>query len=92
MTNSYLIEVIKALTPEEREEIVWFLKGPQVSRMGNAKELIRLYQIIIDAAPDFPYQRLQKKEVFIQIFSSVDIVPGKLEKLMAELKQLNEVS
>ncbi|MBK6995035.1 MAG: hypothetical protein IPH31_08925 [Lewinellaceae bacterium] len=88
MTNSYLLEIIKALQPEEREEMSRLLGAPQFNRSGNAKELVRLYQIILDAAPEFPEPLLQKHEVYFQIFADQALVPGKLEKLMAELNKL----
>lgn len=88
MTNSYLLEVIKALNHEEREEILWFLKAPAISRMGNARELNQLYQIILEASPGFSSASLQKQVVYQQIFPEPGIIPGKLEKLMAELNKI----
>jgi hypothetical protein len=88
MTNSYLLEVIKALHPEEREEIALLLSAPQFNRSGNAKELIQLYQIILDSAPSFSENLLQKHDVYFKIFSEQAIVQGKLEKLMTELNKL----
>ncbi|MFN0173298.1 MAG: hypothetical protein ACKVU0_01530 [Saprospiraceae bacterium] len=88
MTNSYLLEIIKALQPEERDEMARLLSAPQFNRSGNAKELLRLYQIILDTAPEFSAHLLQKHEVYFQIFSEPTIVQGKLEKLMAELNKL----
>jgi len=88
MTNSYLLEVIKALQPEEREEMARLLDAPPINRTGNAKELLKLYQIILDAAPEFSESLLQKQEVYFQIFSEPSMVQGKLEKLMAELNKL----
>ncbi len=88
MTNSYLLEVIKALQPEEREEMALLLSAPQLNISGNAKELVRLFQIILDTAPEFSEHLLHKYEVYFQIFSEPSMVQGKLEKLMAELNKL----
>jgi hypothetical protein len=56
--------------------------------MGNSKELTHLFQIILDAAPDFPDHLLQKHLVYNKVFSTATFVPGKLEKLMAELNKV----
>ncbi len=87
MTNSYLLEIIKALQPEEREEIAALLSVPQLNRSGNAKEIERLYHVILGAAPEFPAHMLHKNEVYVRVFSEPTPVPGKLEKLMAELNK-----
>jgi len=88
MTNSYLLDVIKAFQPEEREEMARLLSASQFNRAGNAKELLQLYQIILHAAPEFSESLLQKHEVYFQIFAEPTMVQGKLEKLMAELNKL----
>lgn len=88
MTNSYLLEVIKALTPEEREEIASLLHGPQFTRGGYGEEMRRLYELILGAAPDFSEDLLNKHSLYLQIFSEKNMVQGKLEKLMVELNKL----
>ena len=88
MINSYLLEIIKALQHEEREEIARLLSTPQFNRSGNAKELVKLYQIILDTSPEFSAHLLHKHDVYLQIFSEVSLVHGKLEKLMAELNKM----
>jgi len=88
MTNTYLLEVIKALQPSERQEIVVFLASSFNTRSGNALELKRLYQIVLDAAPDFLETQISKETVYPQVFAGQNMVPGKLEKLMAELNKL----
>ncbi|MCW5921369.1 MAG: hypothetical protein KIS77_03430 [Saprospiraceae bacterium] len=91
MTNSYLLEVIKALNPIERQEVVLFLASPYFNKGGNVPELARLYQVILDAAPDFSEELLTKEKVYHQVFSDPNIIPGKLEKLMAALNKLLRV-
>lgn len=88
MTNTYLLEVIQALRPEERQEISLFLTSPLYNRGGNAVELAKLYQIIINAAPDFPEHLINKDIVYEQVFPGQAIIQGKLEKHMADLNKL----
>ncbi|MBC7776968.1 MAG: hypothetical protein H7246_16170 [Phycisphaerae bacterium] len=88
MTNTYLLEVIKALQPAERQEMALFLASSYFNRGGNAKELTHLYQIILDAAPEFSDVLLRKEQIYSQVFSDQNMVQGKLEKLMADLNKL----
>lgn len=88
MTNTYLIEVIKVLTPAERKEMALFLASPYFNKGSNAEELKHLYQIIIEAAPEVSDFILNKEKVYFKIFSAQKIVPGKLEKLMTDLNKL----
>lgn len=88
MTNTYLLEVIKAMQPEEQQGMVLYLASPLFNRGGNAPELIKLYQIILEAAPEFPTNLIQKDMVYGRMFPSQGVVQGKLEKLMADLNKL----
>ena len=87
MKNSYLIEVIKALLPNERQEIGHLLANAQHNREGNAKELALLYQVILQSAPDFSDDLLLKGRVYFHIYAEKTMVPGKLEKLMTDLNR-----
>lgn len=91
MTNSYLLEVIKAFQPDELQEMTQFLDSPLFNRGGTALELKKLYQIIQDTAPEFKPNLLNKAQVYDQVFSGQNFVPGKIEKLMAELNKLLRV-
>ncbi|MFN0213916.1 MAG: hypothetical protein ACKVT2_06635 [Saprospiraceae bacterium] len=88
MTNTYLVAVIKAFRPKEREELGLFLQGPYENRGGNSQELLRLYQIILAAAPEFSEDSLKKEDVYEQLFPNQIVVAGKLEKLMADLNKI----
>ncbi len=71
--------------------MILFLTSPLYNKGGNSKELALLYQIILDAAPDFSDILLDKGKVYFQIFPDQKMVPGKLEKLMADLNKLLRV-
>jgi len=88
MTDTYLVAVIKAFRPVEREELVLFLSGSYENHGGNAPELLRLCQVILKAAPEFAEGSLKKEYVYGQVFGSQNVVPGKLEKLMADLNKI----
>lgn len=88
MTNTYLLELIKALQPAERKEMALFLASPHFNGGGNSKELRKLYQIIVNEAPDFLEAMLRKEQVYRKVYPGQSVVPGKLEKLMTELVKL----
>ncbi len=88
MTNTYLLEVIKALQPSERQEMALFLASPHFNKGGNAKDLATLYRIICAAAPGFPDDLLDKDHIYRAVFPGQAVVQGKLEKLMADLNRL----
>lgn len=68
--------------------MIQFLDSPHFNKGSNAKELKRLYQFILKAAPEFPEDLLQKRNADLQIFQDPNVVSGKLEKLMADLNKL----
>lgn len=88
MINSYLIEVVKAMSPELRTEMSLFLESSLYNRGINGPVLQRAFEIICKTAPHFSEADLSKEVVYDQIFPSQAIVPGKLEKILVELNKL----
>lgn len=88
MIKTYLLEVIKASKPVKPQEMALLLGSPLFNRGGNAKELAKLYQIILDAAPDYSEDLLKKEKVYFQVFSDKSVVPRKLDKLIADLNKV----
>ncbi len=88
MTNTYLLDVIKAIQPNKRQELGYFLASKQFNRSKNAQEIGKLYQIILDAAPDFSEKLLNKERVSAQVYGVSIVESGKLEKLIADLNKL----
>jgi hypothetical protein len=88
MTNTYLLEIIRAMKPKLQVEMTLFLESTLFNGGGNAMELKKLYQTIIASAPDFKDEFLNKETIYFQVFSDPAVVQGKLEKLMVELNKL----
>lgn len=88
MTNTNLLEVIKALGPNKRQEMAVFLASPFFNRGKNAQEITRLFQIILKEAPNFSETELTKERVSALVFEKSNLEPGKLEKLVADLNKL----
>lgn len=88
MENSYLLELIKTLSKEEREELPRFIESPYFNRGKQAHLLPTLLKTILDAAPDFSGPLSDKSGVYQLLFPGQNFVEGKLEKVMAELNKL----
>ncbi|MDX1911400.1 MAG: hypothetical protein SFV22_07935 [Saprospiraceae bacterium] len=88
MINSQLLDIIRALPHQAREEMTLFLDSPFFVRGANVGELKKLYQVILKAAPDFREAQLGKETVYAQVFENQPFVSGKLEKRMVELNKL----
>ena len=88
MTNTYLLEVVKALLPKDRQELAAFLASRHFNRGKNAQDIERLYQIVLAAAPDFSEELLDKDRVYTLIFAEPNAVSGKLEKVISDFNKL----
>ncbi|MBC7778162.1 MAG: hypothetical protein H7246_22205 [Phycisphaerae bacterium] len=53
-----------------------------------SKEILALYQVILDAAPAFSETDLDRKRVYPLIFNDTAVVHGKLDKLMSDLAKI----
>lgn len=67
--------------------MVVFLSSGLFNRSKHIAEIAQLYQIILDAAPGFSEDLLSKELVCFQIFGEPNIVPGRLEKVVAGLNK-----
>lgn len=88
MESTYLVELIKMLSPAKREELLLFVQSPYHNRSIHEKDLQVLLRVILAAAPEFSAESLAKEKVYDQVFSGQSFVKGKLEKLMVELNKL----
>lgn len=88
MLNSYLLELIQALSAEERLEFQWFLQAEQASLGASYVDITSLYNAILKAEPLFSEENLRKERIYDQIFPKQKFVAGKLDKLMSELTKL----
>jgi len=88
MTSTYLLEIIKALKPTKRHELGVFLTSKHLNRGKNADEIIKLYQLILDSAPDFSSESLTKEKLCFQIFSTSKAPSGRWEKILTDLNRL----
>ncbi|MBN8680147.1 MAG: hypothetical protein J0M29_18125 [Chitinophagales bacterium] len=87
MSNSYLLEIIKTLTPNQLEEFSKFLIFSSGSSK-NSKELNLLFDAIQSTSPNFSEEQLKKELVYSKVFQNQNHIHGKLEKLMVELTKI----
>ncbi len=88
MANIFLLDIIKAMGEKGRQEALLFLNSPFFNRDANAQEIIRLFQSIQKAGPDFAEEDLDKESIYSFVFQGKGFVAGKLDKLMSKLKKL----
>jgi hypothetical protein len=87
MINTYLLEVIKSLSPTElkaAEEYLFFQKS---MKKAVSEEVCQLFCVIVKSAPDFSEEHLKKEHIYEAVYGKQPFVAGKLEKLMAELNK-----
>lgn len=88
MANIFLLDIIKALGEEGRQDALLFLQSTYFNREPNAQEIAALYQALLKAAPSFSETDLNREQVYHAVYPGKAIVPGKLDKLMSKLKRL----
>ncbi len=87
MYNSFLIEIIRALGVKGRQEAILFLASPYFNRGSNAQDVRALFNAVLNAAPDFQKEQLSRDLIYKMVFPGKPVIPGKLDKLMTELKK-----
>lgn len=83
MVNSYLLDVIKAMTSSERQEFLQYLKVFS----SDTPFSIRLFEEILKGEPTFDHDLLLKQNIYSTLYGAEIQVQGKLEKLMSELNK-----
>lgn len=88
MTDSKLIEMLKVLTAEEREEFGLFIASPYFNRGAYATELNSLYAFIMATAPDFQMGQHSKQVAHAGIFAEKPYSEARIDRMMFEIHKL----
>lgn len=88
MKSSFVFELIRLLSEEERQELELFVASPYFNRGKNAGELTILLRLILNALTQQGAAVPDKKELYQTIYPGASWVEGKLDKLLVELKKL----
>ncbi len=84
MEQSHLIELIRALDPQEKEQILQFASLSFINNGKMRAQVIPLIEICLKHPLDTPNQELNSKNVFTTLFPGQAFVEGKLEKVRVE--------
>ncbi|HLP93743.1 MAG TPA: hypothetical protein VK168_06880 [Saprospiraceae bacterium] len=85
MNNSYLLEIIKVLTPKHLDEFLKHLEHASELGYKNIQDQITLFKTIKATGPTYSNEELEKEKIYTKVFPGKNPIPGKLEKLMVEL-------
>lgn len=88
MEKTYVFELVKSLSTEERREFGLFIHSPYFNRSKQAGELDAMLRYLLDHLAKPAAGPLEKKALYHYLFPDAPWVEGKLEKLMVELNKL----
>lgn len=88
MANVFLLDIIKALGEDGRQDALLFLNSTYFNQESNAQEVVALYKVLLKTAPAFSDADLTREKVYQAVFPEKAVVHGKLDKLMTKLKKL----
>ncbi len=84
MEQSQLVELIKTLSPKEKEQILHFAALPFFPRSKTKSYVRQLLEICLKHPWHDTNQKLEKAELSALLFAGQAFVEGKLEKVMVE--------
>lgn len=88
MEQSNLVELIKALSPAERERALQFATISFLNQGKMRAYVVPLLKVCLRHPWETAAQTLEKNAVYAEVFSGQPFVEGKLEKLMVEAHKL----
>lgn len=88
MTHTYLIQLLKTLSAEEKKEVLLFTASPFFNRGKLSEDAHRLLQIILNEAGQHPEWDFDKVRLYQQLLPGEPYIEGKLEKIMADLNKM----
>lgn len=87
MEGSYLLDLFKTLSREERADFERFAIMQVPGSECALDKRLSLIRIMLRAAPDFDAASLHKRVVFRQLFNAETYTQGRLDKVMAEVNR-----
>ncbi len=88
MHNTFLVETLALLRPEEMRELELFVQSEFHNNSNTRLEIIRLNGFMAAQHPDFKPEHLLHETVYEQVFPDGPIIANKLEKLFSELLKI----
>lgn len=90
MTTTFAMDVIKTFQQKEAEAFRNFLASPYFTKGANVIALNLLFEALYEAALENNLDNLEKADLHLRIFPAKEVVEGKIDKLMSELKRFLE--
>ncbi|HLP94406.1 MAG TPA: hypothetical protein VK168_10250 [Saprospiraceae bacterium] len=91
MVNSFLVDVIKALSKDERKDVLLFIQGHSIQTGKNLDEELTLYNLIAEVDFNSLENELDKEVLYKKMYKDEKPIKGKLEKVMVELNKIIEL-
>ena len=91
MTDSKVVDSIRALTQEERADFGLFLLSPYFHKGFSVEELKQFYELILNALRERALPPLTKQVIHETIFQEKAFSIGRIDRLMFELNRLVNV-
>ncbi|MFN0216716.1 MAG: hypothetical protein ACKVT2_20860 [Saprospiraceae bacterium] len=88
MEQSQLIELIRTLLPQEKEQVLQFASLQFINTGKMRAQVIPLLKICLSHPWEDPNLELNNKQVFSVIFPGQDFIEGKLEKVRVEAHKI----
>lgn len=85
MTNSKLLEIIRAFDENEFYRLGLFLRSPYFQEKGISKDEMQLFVYLETLFPDFPAEEIEQSKVYERLFPGQPFIVGKLGKMMSGL-------
>ncbi|MEM1217320.1 MAG: hypothetical protein AAGH79_00335 [Bacteroidota bacterium] len=79
------MEIIRLFSQEEQEKLQLFLRASYFYQGKEATEILRLYDYILQQAPHFLAESLEKETVFSVLYPNDTFQKGRIEKRMSAL-------
>jgi hypothetical protein len=90
MTQTFAIDIIQTLQPDEAHEFRLFLESPYFMQSFKQEGVRPLFEAIYSSVQTGSIEMLEKEDLYEQLFPGKEYLESKLDKLMSELKRLLE--
>ena len=88
MRNTFLVETLKWLSPEDMENLSLFVQSDFHNRSNAKAEIIRLFAFLKTQYPAFNEDEIEKDKVYQFIYPNTHRIASKLEKLISDLYKI----
>lgn len=88
MVKSQLLEILRVLTPVQLKELKLFVRSPYYNRSTRAEYVQELYFYLHRQAPDFEITKVDKQNVYQQVFKDNAYDEANMDRTMSDLLKI----